>query len=65
MLYCALIVYDGFHGLAEWSINFLHSSRLSDSVIPWPEGEIIKSLAVRKKLVNYHFSCIGLICDII
>ena len=64
MLYCVPIFYDGFHRLAEWSINFLHSSRLSDSIIPWSKGEIIKRSAVKEKLVNYHFSCIGLICDI-
>ena len=62
MLYCVLIV--GFHRLAEGSINFLHSSRLSDSVISWSEREIMKQSAVKEKLVNYHFSCIGLICDV-
>ena len=58
------IVYDGFHRLAKWSINFLHSSRLPDSVIPWSKGEIINRSVVRKKLVNYHVSSIGFICDI-
>lgn len=40
--------------LAETSINFLHPSRLPDSVIPWSKREIIKRSAVRKKLVNYQ-----------
>ena len=52
MLYCVSVVYDGFHRLAEWSINFLHSSRLPDSVIPWSEGKIIKRSAVKEKLVT-------------
>ena len=28
------------------------------------EGEIIKRSDIRKKLVNYHTSCIGFTCDI-
>ena len=64
MLYSLWIVHDGFYKLAESSINFLHSSRLPGSVIPWSKGEIIKRSTVGKKPVNYQFSGILLICDV-